>query len=63
MIQNGRTDNTNTSVKINLFAGVFVFIVPCHRVIGVNGKLTGYAGGVEHKAFLLKLEGIINCDE
>ncbi|PSV49975.1 methylated-DNA--[protein]-cysteine S-methyltransferase [Photobacterium indicum] len=38
-------------------------IVPCHRVIGANGKLTGYAGGVEHKAFLLKLEGIINCEE
>ncbi|EAS41307.1 cysteine methyltransferase [Photobacterium profundum] len=38
-------------------------IVPCHRVIGTNGKLTGYAGGIEHKAFLLKLEGIVSCDE
>jgi len=31
-------------------------IAPCHRVIGSNGKLTGFAGGLENKAFLLKLE-------
>ena len=31
-------------------------IVPCHRVIGANGKLTGFAGGLETKAFLLELE-------
>jgi len=31
-------------------------IVPCHRVIGANGKLTGFAGGLETKAALLKLE-------
>ncbi len=30
--------------------------VPCHRVIGANGKLTGYAGGVERKQKLLELE-------
>ena len=33
-------------------------IVPCHRVIGKNGKLTGYAGGLERKQTLLKLEGL-----
>ena len=32
-------------------------IAPCHRVIGTNGKLTGFAGGLETKAFLLHLEG------
>ena len=32
-------------------------IVPCHRVIGADGKLTGYAGGIEVKARLLKIEG------
>jgi methylated-DNA-[protein]-cysteine S-methyltransferase len=31
-------------------------IVPCHRVIGSNGKLTGFGGGLENKAFLLQLE-------
>ena len=33
-------------------------IVPCHRVIGSDGRLTGYAGGLERKKFLLDLEGI-----
>lgn len=32
-------------------------IRPCHRVIGSNGKLTGYAGGLRAKEFLLRLEG------
>ncbi len=31
-------------------------IAPCHRVVGSTGKLTGFAGGIEAKAFLLKLE-------
>ena len=33
-------------------------IIPCHRVVGANGSLTGYAGGVETKAKLLELEGV-----
>ena len=32
-------------------------IVPCHRVVGTNGSLTGYAGGIDKKIALLKLEG------
>lgn len=32
-------------------------IVPCHRVIGADGKLVGYAGGIERKRWLLEFEG------
>lgn len=34
-------------------------VVPCHRVLGAAGGLTGYAGGVERKSALLKLEGAL----
>jgi methylated-DNA-[protein]-cysteine S-methyltransferase len=33
-------------------------IVPCHRVIGTNGKLTGYGGGLDRKRWLLEHEGL-----
>lgn len=37
-------------------------IVPCHRVVGSNGLLTGYAGGIERKLWLLNHEGIeVKC--
>jgi methylated-DNA-[protein]-cysteine S-methyltransferase len=32
-------------------------VIPCHRVLGSDGRLTGYAGGLERKRFLLGLEG------
>ena len=35
-------------------------IVPCHRVVGASGKLTGYAGGLERKEWLLRLEGALS---
>ena len=31
-------------------------LVPCHRVVGADGSLTGYGGGLEAKQFLLELE-------
>jgi methylated-DNA-[protein]-cysteine S-methyltransferase len=34
-------------------------VLPCHRVVGANGTLTGYAGGLERKERLLRLEGAI----
>ena len=33
-------------------------IIPCHRVVGTNGSLTGYAGGIDKKIRLLELEGV-----
>ena len=33
-------------------------IIPCHRVVGTNGSLTGYAGGIANKLKLLELEGV-----
>ena len=37
-------------------------IVPCHRVVGANGSLTGYAGGISKKIELLKLEGALKAE-
>ena len=34
-------------------------LIPCHRVVGADGSLTGYAGGVERKEFLLRLESLL----
>ncbi len=41
--------NANAKNRISI-------IIPCHRVIGTNGTLTGYAGGLDRKKFLLDLE-------
>jgi O-6-methylguanine DNA methyltransferase len=43
-------------------ANPIAIIVPCHRVIGSNGALTGYAAGVARKAWLLAHEGAIRPD-
>jgi len=38
-------------------------IVPCHRVIGANGALTGYGGGLQRKQWLLAHEGLVRAGE
>ena len=37
-------------------------IVPCHRVMGANGQLTGYGGGINNKIALLRLEGSLSVE-
>jgi methylated-DNA-[protein]-cysteine S-methyltransferase len=34
-------------------------VIPCHRLVGSTGKLTGYAGGLDRKERLLRLEGAL----
>lgn len=40
-------------------ANPFAIVVPCHRVIGKNGSMTGYAGGIWRKEWLLRHEGFL----
>ncbi|OXY91448.1 methylated-DNA--[protein]-cysteine S-methyltransferase [Streptomyces diastatochromogenes] len=40
-------------------ANPLLIVRPCHRVIGADGSMTGYAGGLERKVWLLKLEGAL----
>ena len=56
--------NPNASRAVGLTNGKnpIAIVVPCHRVIGANGKLTGYAGGLENKRMLLELEGLVVND-
>jgi methylated-DNA-[protein]-cysteine S-methyltransferase len=53
-----RLGNANASRAVGLANGrnPIGIIVPCHRVVGANGSLTGYAGGIERKRWLLEHE-------
>lgn len=50
--------NATRAVANACHANAMSIIIPCHRVIGTNGKLCGYAGGVSSKTHLLLLEAI-----
>lgn len=63
------TSYSNISKRINNAAAVravgaavgrnpISIIVPCHRVLGADGSLTGYAGGLDRKTALLRIEGV-----
>ena len=53
-----KVGNKNKARAVGLANGLnpIPIIIPCHRVIGSNGRLVGFGGGLEKKACLLKLE-------
>jgi methylated-DNA-[protein]-cysteine S-methyltransferase len=55
-----RIGNPNASRAVGLANGrnPLSIVVPCHRVIGADGSLTGYGGGIERKRWLLAHEGL-----
>jgi methylated-DNA-[protein]-cysteine S-methyltransferase len=59
-----RIGNANASRAVGAANGKnpISIIVPCHRVIGASGKLTGFAGGLKTKAQLLALEGSLSTN-
>ena len=58
LAQEAGTPKAARAVGVAVGDNPFSIIVPCHRVIGADGSLTGYAGGLETKRRLLALEGI-----
>ncbi|WP_349016717.1 methylated-DNA--[protein]-cysteine S-methyltransferase [Nocardioides sp. QY071] len=52
----GKTNAASRAVGTANGANPIPIVIPCHRVIGANGTLTGYAGGLERKQLLLDLE-------
>jgi len=52
----GRTNAASRAVGLANGSNPIPIVIPCHRVIGANGTLTGYAGGIERKQTLLELE-------
>ena len=56
--EQGKTKMSAQAVGGAISHNPISIIIPCHRVVGANGNLTGYAGGLENKIALLKLEGI-----
>ena len=55
----GRLGDRNLARRVGYAVGhnPLSILVPCHRVVGASGSLTGYAGGLERKQLLLELEG------
>jgi methylated-DNA-[protein]-cysteine S-methyltransferase len=55
-------DSSSRAVGAANGANPVAIVVPCHRVVGADGSLTGYAGGVERKRFLLRHEAAATAE-
>lgn len=58
-LEDGRTSMSAQAVGGAVGHNPISIIIPCHRVVGSNGSLTGYAGGIDKKVRLLELEGAL----
>lgn len=58
--ENGRKTMSAQAVGGAVGHNPISILIPCHRVVGTDGSLTGYAGGIEKKVALLRLEGVLN---
>lgn len=54
----GRTPAASRAVGAAVGANPISIVIPCHRIVGADGRLTGYAGGLERKRWLLGHEGV-----
>ena len=52
----GKSNAASSAVGLANGSNPIPIVIPCHRVIGANGTLTGYAGGIERKQTLLEIE-------
>lgn len=59
-VQLGKDNKSSRAVGLANGKNPVAIIIPCHRVIGENGKLTGYAGGAWRKEWLLNHEGKVS---
>ena len=56
-VRTGKQKMSAQAVGQAVGANPISILIPCHRVVGTNGKLTGYAGGLDKKEWLLRHEG------
>ena len=55
----GRAPRAARAVGTVMNRNPLPIVLPCHRVVGANGSLTGYGGGLDRKEWLLRLEGAL----